>query len=148
MRVLCWRLLLYTSIRWRHGQFYKCSNLLRHLRNRSNKSKEISRGDHRDQNQWVGIWWRYSLGQRVWFYRVYISPIMHGWGLPEKPCSIDLVRVVSWSIRSLNGRRFSTLRHPQCGANTVKPVFKGHSGERTPCDKGTFSQNNVLSCAC
>ena len=24
---------------------------------------------------------------------------------------------------------------------TVKPVFRGHSNERTPCDQGTFSHN-------
>ena len=29
--------------------------------------------------------------------------------------------------------------------STVKPVFKGHSDERTPSDQGTFSQNRVLS---
>ena len=27
----------------------------------------------------------------------------------------------------------------------VKPVFRGHSNERTPCDQGTFSQNGDLS---
>ena len=26
---------------------------------------------------------------------------------------------------------------------TVKPVFKGHSDERTPSDQGVFSQNDV-----
>ena len=28
---------------------------------------------------------------------------------------------------------------------TVKPVFKGHSDERTTCDQGTSSYNGVLS---
>ena len=28
---------------------------------------------------------------------------------------------------------------------TVKPVFKGHCDEGTPCDQGTLSQNSVLS---
>ena len=31
---------------------------------------------------------------------------------------------------------------------TVNPVFKGHSDERTPCDQGTLSQNDVLSSQC
>ena len=26
----------------------------------------------------------------------------------------------------------------------IKPVFKGHSDEGTPCDQGTLSQNGVL----
>ena len=33
-------------------------------------------------------------------------------------------------------------------ATTVKPVFKGHCDERTPCDQGTLSQNGVLSSPC
>ena len=31
---------------------------------------------------------------------------------------------------------------------TVKPVFKGHCDEGTPCDQGTLSQNGVLSAPC
>ena len=31
---------------------------------------------------------------------------------------------------------------------TVKPVFKGHCDEGTPCDQGTLSQNRVLSSPC
>ena len=31
---------------------------------------------------------------------------------------------------------------------TVKPAFKGHSGERTTCDQGMFSQNDVISSPC
>ena len=29
--------------------------------------------------------------------------------------------------------------------STVKPVFKGHCDEGTPCDQETLSQNRVLS---
>ena len=36
----------------------------------------------------------------------------------------------------------------QIEPNTVKPVFKGHSDEGTPCDQGTLSQNGVLSSPC
>ena len=31
---------------------------------------------------------------------------------------------------------------------TVKPAFKGHTDEGTPCDQGTLSQNGVLSSPC
>ena len=31
---------------------------------------------------------------------------------------------------------------------TVKPVFKGQSDERTPCEQGIYSKNDVLSCSC
>ena len=33
-------------------------------------------------------------------------------------------------------------------ATTVKPVFKGHCDEGTPCDQGTLSQNDVISSTC
>ena len=32
--------------------------------------------------------------------------------------------------------------------HTIKHVFKGHCDERTPCDQGTFSQNDVLYFTC
>ena len=32
-----------------------------------------------------------------------------------------------------------------CFQDTVKPVFKGHSDQGTPCDQGTLSHNRVLS---
>ena len=40
---------------------------------------------------------------------------------------------------------FSTLMYL---FNTVKPVFKRHADERTPCDQGMFSQNGVVSSQC
>ena len=37
---------------------------------------------------------------------------------------------------------------PLMNLNTLKPVFKGHCDEGTPCDQGTLSQNGILSSPC
>ena len=41
-----------------------------------------------------------------------------------------------------------TTRNIQLNCNTVKPVFKGHCNEGTPCDQETLSQNGALSSPC
>ena len=42
----------------------------------------------------------------------------------------------------------SELRYIYINRHTVKPVFKGHCNERTTCDQGTLSRNNVLYSPC
>ena len=61
--------------------------------------------------------------------------------LMQLPSDIHVVVTIRYlvNIKLLTETNFDT---------TVKPVFKGHCDEGTPCDQGTLSQNGVLSSPC
>ena len=53
-----------------------------------------------------------------------------------------------FTIKTMLIKLIHTLRYTDVIGCTVKPVYKGHCDEGTPCNQGTLSQNRVLSLPC
>ena len=84
------------------------------------------------------------LEKLIWEYKTIISHLMFS------SCFFlfagNIVKCPVTYSYWLNGRWF--LQIVDTIPYTVKPVFKGHCDERTPCDQGTLSQNGIIYSPC